>query len=209
MKKKFLWEKWVDPLQPKSFEEPDDQFDDEEFGSPEFSPGTSFKALPTPFGMFTVTNHSLASNKFDFWMLHTNFRITYAIATIMKNIDGVETINVLTRYRIRFGFPVSGLFSVSDVREEIESTTVNYFRRHQNSALNIFDSDTSQKAQEIRNYLDNRNEHWALYVLPNGNMEIIKENKTKVTDKFHQRVKFLNEVQELVGGAVMTSEDGE
>ena len=47
-------------------------------------------------------NDNTASGKiFNFWMGHTNFDISKSIVNIIEKIDGVETLDVFTRYRFR------------------------------------------------------------------------------------------------------------
>ena len=73
MKYNFKWDRWVDPLTPGDFrghqdmDDIDDDDDDEDDEGLEVTHHNYFQALPTPFGMFTITNHALASSHFDFW----------------------------------------------------------------------------------------------------------------------------------------------
>jgi hypothetical protein len=201
MKYKFKWEKWEDPLKAENFEE--DLDPDSEFQN---GRDPSFKALPTPFGLLTITNHILASTRFDFWMLHTNFPITHELEYRIKQVPGVETINVLTRYRCRFGFPVSGLFDVRDIKHNIENTILKTFEREQARQLSSFDATTTKKACEVMGHLDKYNKHWALYVLPNGHMEVLKQNSTKDT-KFNDRLDTFKTLQLMVGGTLLTSNE--
>lgn len=211
MKFKFVWEEWVDPLSPQDFnnnqdiDDDDDDDDDEGYGNVG-QHSHSFKAFPTPFGMLSISNHVLASSKFDFWLLHTNFPITNEIAYMMKKVPGVETMNVLTRYRVRFGFPKSGLFNSNEVKEKIEKAALGVVRQKQDKALSVFDQKTSNQAREVRDYLDEHNEHWALYVLPNGHMEIIKQ-KVMRDGKFNDKLDTLKFVRQLVGGTLLTSDE--
>jgi len=202
MKYKFKWEKWIDPLKPSDFKQ--EQEDDEDYLENEVG---SFKAFPTPFGILSITNHVLASTKFDFWILHTNFRITNSLVDEVKEVPGVETMNVLTRYRCRFGFPMSGLFDNKNTRNRIEDTALSFFRKKQDQLLQSFDCETIEKAKEVRDNLDEHNEHWAMYVLPNGNMEIVKQKKMR-DNLFNERLDLFRSIHQLVGGTILTSDEG-
>ena len=40
---------------------------------------------------------------FKFWIGHTNFDITPKVSDIIEKIEGVEVLNIYTRYRFRIG----------------------------------------------------------------------------------------------------------
>jgi hypothetical protein len=197
MRVKFKWEKWLDPLRPSDFHDPEE--DDSEFHP-------SFKALPTPFGVLNITNHSLASTKFDFWMLHTNFRITNEIEEIMADVDGVESINVMTPYRVRFGFPISGLFNSEKIKTQVQEAVVNLFKRERGEAFEHFDTTTARKIREVVDYLHKKNRIWMVYVLPNGHMEVVTNDSSKNGHKFTQELDFFNQMQNLIGGQLIYSD---
>jgi hypothetical protein len=203
MKYKFKWEKWIDPLAQKNFKQPEPEPENDDDENPQFG---SFKAFPTPFGMLTITDHILASSRFDFWLLHTNFPITNEIAHIMKQVPGVETMNILTRYRVRFGFPKSGLFNSTGVKQQVQCAVLSVVRQHQDELLSNFDPVTFRKAQEVRDNLDQNNEHWALYVLPNGNMEVLKQ-KVMRDSRFDKQLEEFRRLQQLIGGTLLTSDE--
>ncbi len=112
----IVWEKWVDPyLQtiqdsvPTGDEEDEDleeeyledEEDIEEYGSVDKL--GKFRAIATPMGIIPI-NESTASGKiFNFWVGHTNFDITNALALIIEETAGVETLDIFTRYRFRIG----------------------------------------------------------------------------------------------------------
>jgi hypothetical protein len=218
MRYQFQWEEWEDPLkQTQIMDEDDDDDEDEEddydFSTTDFEKSQqrtkklgSFKALPTPFGLMSITDHLLASERFDFWIMHTNFPITNEITYNMESIQGVETMNVLTRYRVRFGFPKSGLFNTDETKKRIEAIVIDVLWKHQNVLLDKFDDNTAQKAKEVRDHLDRENGHWALFVLPNGNMEVVKQKCAKRGKKFNDKVDLLRKTHSLIGGVIITSE---
>ena len=82
------------------------------------------RIVSTPHGFVSLTEHSFASKHFDFWTMHYNRNITRAVIDEIEKCDGVETINALTRYRVRIGFnrPLiqSGAFNLTKVRKDIE-----------------------------------------------------------------------------------------
>jgi hypothetical protein len=108
----IYWEKWMD-----AFEEVQDNFpmslqDEEELTSepydveedpPETSSMVPVQGVMTPYGMLPITDDTLASRKFKFWVGHSNFRLTEAYYNVIGPTEGVETLDILTPYRFRIG----------------------------------------------------------------------------------------------------------
>ena len=86
------------------------------------------RIVSTPQGFVSLTEHSFASKHFDFWTLHYNHDITKEIAEEIEKCEGVETINIMTRYRARIGFnrPLiqSGAFNLTKIRKNIEKKII-------------------------------------------------------------------------------------
>ena len=134
-----VWEKWIDPyLQgiedsiptPPEVEELEEEYlEDEEESEEEEEYGTidklgKFRAIATPMGIIPI-NESTASGKiFNFWVGHTNFDITNALALIIEETSGVETLDVFTRYRFRIG--IGKAFHDSKVMRDLNSRVYNY-----------------------------------------------------------------------------------
>ncbi len=115
------WEPWVDAYDNEEVERTKQLFEDEfnkqmemiegEFeedseNSPEFGDEISMfekpiKTIITPFGVLPLTEHSLASNYFKFWIGHTNFKVLKTHASVIESCDGVESLDILTPYRFR------------------------------------------------------------------------------------------------------------
>jgi len=111
-KKQIVWEKWEDPFEAEQFnpehyedidEETYDQLVEESEEAVENAQQTSnqqYKFIVTPFGVFSPEKISIGKH-FKFWIGHTNFTISSKIASIIENTEGVEVLNVYTRYRFR------------------------------------------------------------------------------------------------------------
>lgn len=61
------------------------------------------KVIATPMGIIPVNDNTASNKIFNFWMGHTNFDITYNIARVIELTEGVETLDIFTRYRFRVG----------------------------------------------------------------------------------------------------------
>lgn len=124
------WEKWVDAYAddpemttPKDNEE--DQFnenemflDEEEQLMREFQSLNNIKTIFTPFGIMPLTEHSLVSNHFKLWVGHSNFKLTNKFYNIIGNVNGVESLDILTPYRFRMS--IGKLFRDRDVMSEVK-----------------------------------------------------------------------------------------
>jgi hypothetical protein len=68
-------------------------------------------------GIIPMNENTMSGKIFNFWMGHTNFNITKKIADIIEQTDGVETLDIFTRYRFRIG--VGKAFDDSSVMRTI------------------------------------------------------------------------------------------
>lgn len=71
----------------------------------------------TPMGLIPMTEHTRAGKLFNFWTAHTNFSITEEIKDIIDNTDGVETLDIFTRYRWRIS--IGKAFNSWEVKEAL------------------------------------------------------------------------------------------
>lgn len=84
----------------------------------------TIQTIFTPFGVMPLTEQSLASSYFKFWVGHTNFKITTSFHKIISDIDGVETLDIFSPYRFRIS--VAKLFRDRDVMSNIRKSMVSY-----------------------------------------------------------------------------------
>ena len=120
MKPKILGEKWINPYEisqntgevlddiPSSnFEDYDhwetysDEETDEETSDNEHSFKSHTKTIITPMGMIPINERTPCTKTFKFWIGHTNFTISKEHHNIIDNTDGVEVLDIFTRYRFR------------------------------------------------------------------------------------------------------------
>jgi hypothetical protein len=111
----IVWEKWIDPFSPEDELQDALQTDDE----PEFIDDENnnpidkssnqefplkfkhFKAVATPMGIIPINENTTSGKIFNFWVGHANFNITKPIAEVIETTEGVETLDIFTRYRFR------------------------------------------------------------------------------------------------------------
>ena len=130
----IIWEKWRDPYGTDDTNDITDMIndiiekkstEDSEYDTPipeEQPNNTNFikykmPMMITPVGLIPLTENTSPSKIFNFWTGHSNFNITQKISNIIENINGVETLDIFTRYRFRVG--VGKAFKDSEVMYEI------------------------------------------------------------------------------------------
>lgn len=96
---KIIWEKWTDPYninKDNNLDWSDD--DDDAYDSIKLE---KTNVLLTTMGMIPINEHTDCCKIFNFWIGHTNFPITVRVSDILQKIEGVETLDIFTRYRFR------------------------------------------------------------------------------------------------------------
>lgn len=119
----IIWQKWFDPFGlDDNFEIDNEAF--EEFGNfysenndPEGIDNSTqnlleehlennkfkgkVKVIATPMGIIPLNDNTASNKIFNFWLGHTNFDITHNIGRVIEQTNGVETLDIFTRYRFR------------------------------------------------------------------------------------------------------------
>ena len=140
----IVWEKWRDPFLGYDENEIDienthaakffndivdeDNIDDEEETLEDEEQMVSLekpvRIIYTPMGIIPYNEYTASSKIFNFWVGHTPFSITKAIAYVIENTDGVETLDIFTRYRFRIA--IGKVFKETDVMQDINKNII-YF----------------------------------------------------------------------------------
>jgi hypothetical protein len=138
------WEKWIDAYDQEledMREIDEDEFDEEElaelgldesfFSAKQATP--IIKSIMTPFGILPLTEQSLASRHFKFWVGHTNFMLGDGCKTspedfekIIGSVLGVESIDILTSYRFRVA--VGKMFQDREVMANIRDRLIGFLK---------------------------------------------------------------------------------
>lgn len=120
----IVWQKWFDPFgdddtpdlndtYPEDGESEDIDGQYEEMGKIQ----KPLRAIATPMGLIPYTENTASGKIFNFWVGHTNFNINNDIVDIIENTDGVETLDVFTRYRFRIA--IGKVFDDAKVMKKI------------------------------------------------------------------------------------------
>jgi len=128
----IMWEKWKDPLgfddqedlPNNTTDEDSDIYEDKQDEIQQSVKKIKCQLINTPFGIIPVNENTASSEIFNFWTGHSNFAITQEIANIIEETDGVETLNIFTKYRFRIA--VGKAFNDSFVMREINDNVYGY-----------------------------------------------------------------------------------
>ena len=126
------WEKWID-----AFEAEEEAFEEDIPEELEHLLGediadqehivqsiSHIRSILTPFGVLPLTEQTMASKYFKFWVGHANFKLTQEFYNVIGQHPGIETLDILTPYRFRIA--VGQMFTDRDVMTGVRDTMVNY-----------------------------------------------------------------------------------
>jgi|LULG01.1.fsa_nt_gb hypothetical protein len=204
--RELAWEKWEDDLvEDKSYDvAKSDPLDPEEGYTMEELQQALSQELPkvvaTPMGVYEVYDRNKPSNQFDCWLGHTNFNITPKIKSLIEEIEGVEALKILTRYRFFVG--VAKLFDFKDVRIEIERAICG--KHTENREELSLDADTKLAVDDIKSKISSQ-KLWAIYIFPNGQIDYISSNNSDDVEYFDKLMVF-KKAKEYSGGLLLTRE---
>jgi len=131
-KNTIIWEKWKDPfgMDTEDVQAYDDiGLDDEDDEDSYILKYKKIKkvqshVIATPFGIIPINENTASGEIFNFWTGHTNFALTNNIAQIIENTEGIETLNIFTKYRFRIG--IGKAFKDSDVMRDVNYNVYSY-----------------------------------------------------------------------------------
>lgn len=153
--RKIAWEKWQD-FDPDDLEMPENVSEEAEA---ELRRVIVPVLIRTPVGEYSPYEPMNPSKMYDCWICHTNFDITKAHETILNQIEGIEVIRIMTRYRIFIG--IGKLFNLTDIRPKV------------NMALNIDSkSEIDKILEQIGGY-----ETWAIFIYDDGGYKLITKDE--------------------------------
>jgi hypothetical protein len=137
----IVWQKWFDPLgeddldqmqviesatEPEFYTEEDDEEEGENIDvveEEEFYKRPT-KVIMTPMGIIPYTENTASNKIFNFWVGHTNFNLNLPVCKLIEDAEGVETLDVFTRYRFRIG--VGKLFDDKSIMRDINETVYSF-----------------------------------------------------------------------------------
>lgn len=130
---KIIWAKWIDPFGDNIEETKWNHYDDENLDEEselfdntmsKFKGNKPIKVIASPMGLIPYNEYTASSKIFNFWVGHTNFDITKNVSTIIEKTEGVELLDIFTRYRFRIG--IGKCFNDSDIMSLIADNINDY-----------------------------------------------------------------------------------
>ncbi len=180
MQKNIMWSKWKNPVEPKS--EGDDEDNERSL------------VRVTPFGLDAVRLTSSNKEQLRWYCGHTNFNISAAVGETIKRIEGVEILEVFSRYRFRI-CPGKHFLPKKVLRD------IKYKLCQENNIFGINDDlmmDITKKQVELTYNKD----PWLMYVLPNGKFECFSSFDQQ---EYLSSLEKYDHIQKTVGGVIITS----
>ena len=125
---------------------------------------------------------------------HTNFDISDDILQYIKDIDGVEVVQVISPYRFRV--IVGKAFSGRKIRRKITEELCG-----QDDVLGYdIENDVGIYRETLK--LRSQKKPWGIYILPNGKFEtVIRDTE----DELEKELSKYNYIRENIGGVILSS----
>ena len=124
MDKKIGWQKYEDVIQTEMYspiasmilEELNPELDEMQEFEDEEDMSQAQESFLVPKNFYETI---ALMSRFDCWIGHANFNITTSIKDKLNEVDGIEVLNVISRYRFFIG--IGKMFKFSEVRKDIEN----------------------------------------------------------------------------------------
>ena len=192
---KIAWEKWDDDLiEEELFEDlyslgnPEDEDDSEMIQEALEFMSKIPKLVSTPTGMAQLHD--------------TNFDITKAVQNIIETAEGVELLQISSRYRFFVG--VGRLFNFADVRRDIEAILCDSDIKEDLRSLDVdeYTQDTVELIKETIHY----DKHWVIFVRPTGEVKYASTNEDNDEGYLNKLLRYERD-KEIFGGLILQNEN--
>ena len=204
--RKIAWENWkekVDHSPPKTNNSEDILEEDEEGLEKSILAAMEVPRLvQTPLGIFQYEDKLRPSEKFDCWIGYTNFDITQNISDLIESVDGVEALEVMSRYTFFLG--VGKMFNFRNVRTSIEELL--FDEEDASKEDDLLQNDDIIKSVEIIKQQLSSEKHWAIFVSGDGDIDYAKTDN-KNDEQFIKSLLFFEEAKNVIGGFILKSGD--
>lgn len=136
---KIIWEKWIDPFGKDIDEAKWTDYNNNitdfkniintdtlDTNDPQYRPeiiNNPIKVIASPLGIIPYNEHTASSKIFNFWVGHTNFNLSSEIVNAFEKCEGIEILDIFTRYRLRIA--IGKCFIDNEVMRNIASIAEN------------------------------------------------------------------------------------
>lgn len=165
---KIVWKRWVDPLARAIRKHQHEEHD------------VLGPVIVGPAGIVPIDVSNLPSKSFNFWVAHTDFNLSGALANRLEAVAGVESLDILTRYRFRLA--IGRAFDPETVKRSIEDCCRGHLGSESSSKVSKSKSRTT--LETVQSALASRYPFWAVYLMPDGKLETVGgQTSTEVESK--------------------------
>jgi len=200
-KSKIAWERWDEDLLHEEIidnlsidmEDTDEELADEAMELMSKIP----KLISTPLGIFQLYDKMSPMKQFECWMGYTNCNITGQVQKDIENVEGVELLSIISRYRFFIG--VGKLFNFKTVRIDVENllncndktsekgrsesisdayeALADAVFETETDQINPDDSITTEETVEIIKEIISQDKYWAIFIDGNGEIDYTSSNQ--------------------------------
>lgn len=160
------------------------------------------KLVSTPMGgIYQLHDRFSPSKQFNCWIGHTNFNVTRSVIESIEEVEGIEVLFPVSRYKFFMG--VGKLFDFKNTRLNIENILCD---KHKFVEDNIdLDEETRVKVKNIKKKLNKKN-NWAIFIFPNGEIDYISSDKQN-DQTYLDTLRLYLEASNFSGGILLTKEE--
>ena len=206
--KKIAWENWKEKVDysPPEINEPDETLEEDVDGLEKslLSAMEIPRLVQTPLGIFHYEDKLKPSEKFDCWIGYTNFDITGNVRDIIESVDGVEALEIMSRYTFFLG--VGKMFKFRDVRTRIEENIFQDQELLEIQEENILENDDIIRSIEIIKEQLSSEKHWAIFISSDGNIDYAKTDNQN-DEQYLTSLLLFEETKKLFGGFILKSSE--
>ena len=148
--------------------------------------------VTTPMGVYQLHDKMNIMNQFDCWMGYTNFDITQSVKDALEKVEGVELLNIMSRYRFFLG--VGKMFKFSDVRRLVEKAV----------RCCPLDQDTRESVDLIKDSISS-DRYWTIFVSQSGEISYASTNSEADEDYF-SKLKHYQKRKKKNGGFIFQND---
>lgn len=205
MRRIIRWEHWKSPLGPGPEYVPEDEMEFDPESPPPHQGESARPVIPTPDGfmpVFIYKQNAFFEN-FRFWMMHTNFPITEDMQEALDFHDGVELLDIVTKYRVRIG--IGKCFDPEKVKLSIEELLEAQRPSKKESITQMkLDDEMVEKVETLKRMAAENYNYWMIYVVPNGELVLARTDEGQHYENY---LDLLRQTQELAGGTLIVSHE--
>lgn len=161
-----------------------------------FEPNAVPMTVSSPEGPISIEQWSIHDD-LEQWIGNCDFTVTNAVVDKLDTIEGIDTLQVISRHRFIIG--IGKMFTFHDVRLKIDSVLCN--KNANDTELDKIDN--TKVKDEINKLQSNLKsyKYWAIYVFPNGKIDYCASNE--LDDSFLEKYDVFNKAKNLSSGILI------